>query len=206
MEPTIIQNPLADDCLRILRDKRTPPGIFRAVGRRLSLLLAAESGKLLRTRSEEVETPLESASCRKLAQGIVLVPILRAGLGMVEAFLELFPDAEIGHVGLERNEETAEAGSYYCKLPELGGKQVFLLDPMLATGGSLVMATDVVKGRGGEQLAAVAIIAAPEGVGKMRMVHADVPLILGALDRELDERKFIRPGLGDYGDRLMGTN
>ena len=206
MEPTIIQNPLADDCLRILRDKRTPPSIFRAVGRRLSLLLAAESGKLLRTRSEEVETPLESASCRKFAQGIVLVPILRAGLGMVEAFLELFPDAEIGHVGLERNEETAEAGSYYCKLPELGGKQVFLLDPMLATGGSLAMATDVVKARGGEHLAAVAIIAAPEGVEKMRTAHLDVSLILGALDRELDERKFIRPGLGDYGDRLMGTN
>ena len=205
MEPTILQNPIADDCLTTLRDKRTPPGAFRAAGRRLSLILAALAGKLMDTSTKDVETPLESVTGRFLAQGVVLVPILRAGLGMVDAFLELFPDAEIGHVGLERNEETAQAGSYYCKLPELGGKQVFLLDPMLATGGSLSLATDVVKARGGERLAAIAIIAAPEGVEKMRTAHVDVPLVLGALDRELDERKYIRPGLGDYGDRLMGT-
>ena len=206
MEPTILQNPIADDCLTTLRDKQTRPGAFRAAGRCLSLILAAEAGKLLGTQAQEVETPLELFTGRSLAQGVVLVPILRAGLGMVDAFLELFPNAEIGHVGLERNEETAQAGSYYCKLPELFGNQVFLLDPMLATGGSLAMATDVVKAKGGENLAAIAIIAAPEGVEKMHAAHSDVPLVLGALDRELDERKYIRPGLGDYGDRLMGTH
>jgi uracil phosphoribosyltransferase len=125
---------------------------------------------------------------------------------MVDAFLELLPDAEIGHVGLERNEQTAEAGSYYCKLPELVGKQVFLLDPMLATGGSLAMAANVVKSRGAKSLVGVSIIAAPEGIKKMSEDHSDIPLIIGVVDRELDTCKYIRPGLGDYGDRLMGTN
>jgi len=206
MELTALQNPLADDCLAVLRDHRTPAGAFRSAGRRISLLLAAEAGKCLSTRETQVKSPLESTVCHTLAQGVVLVPILRAGLGMVDAFLELLPDAEIGHVGLERNEQTAEAGSYYCKLPELVGKQVFLLDPMLATGGSLAMAANVVKSRGAQSLVAVSIIAAPEGVKKMSEDHSDIPLIIGMVDRELDNCKYIRPGLGDYGDRLMGTN
>jgi uracil phosphoribosyltransferase len=206
MELTALQNPLADDCLAVLRDHRTTAGAFRSAGRRISLLLAVEAGKHLSTKEAQVESPLESTACRMLAKGVVLVPILRAGLGMVDAFLELLPDAEIGHVGLERNEQTAEAGSYYCKLPELVGKQVFLLDPMLATGGSLAMAANVVKSRGAKSLVAVSIIAAPEGVKKMSEDHSDIPLIIGVVDRELDTSKYIRPGLGDYGDRLMGTN
>ncbi len=205
MEPTVLENALVEDCLARLRDCQTPLEEFRAAGRRISLLLAAEAGKLLDTAEVQVQTPLEVATCRKVARPVVLVPILRAGLGMADAFLELFPDAELGHVGLERHEATAEAASYYCKLPGLTGKQIYLLDPMLATGGSLSQAADLLKAKGAGKLAAISIIAAPEGVEKIQVNHPDMPLVLGAIDRELDASCYIRPGLGDYGDRLMGT-
>ena len=205
MEPAVLQNPLVEDCLATLRDRETPPHDFRAAGRRISLVLAAEAGKLLDTVEVQVQTPLETAACRQVTRPVVLVPVLRAGLGMVDAFLEIFPEAELGHVGLERDESTAEAASYYCKLPELEGKLVILLDPMLATGGSLAQAAGLLKSRGAGELAAVSIIAAPEGVEKVCAQHPGLRLVIGAVDRCLDENAYIRPGLGDYGDRLMGT-
>ena len=206
MEPIVIQNTLAEECLTLLRDRSTRPAQFRSAGRRIGLVLAVEAGKLLETLEVQVDTPLESTRCRTVASPVVLVPVLRAGLGLTDAFLELFPEAEVGHVGLERNEATAQADSYYCKLPQLAGKQVFLLDPMLATGGSLAQAVDLLKARGASSVVAACIIAAPEGIAHVRSRHPDLQLVLGAIDRELDSHHYIRPGLGDYGDRLMGTH
>ena len=205
MGPTILQNPLVEDCLATLRDRKSSMVAFRAASRRISFILATETGKFLETTEVTIETPLENTSCKKFSNSLVLVPILRAGLGMVDAFLEIFPEAELGHIGLERNETTAQPDSYYSKLPELAGKRVLLLDPMLATGGSLSHAVELLMSRGANQLTAISIIAAPEGVEKICTEHPDLQLVLGCVDRCLDENSFIRPGLGDYGDRLMGT-
>ena len=148
---------------------------------------------------------LDPSTGRVLARPLVVVPILRAGLGMVQPFLDVFPDVSVGYVGLERDHETAVARSYYCKLPPLAGARVIVVDPMLATGGSAAQALDVVKEAGARELTFVSIIASPEGVATVQERHPDVPVYTAAYDRALSAKKYILPGLGDFGDRLYGT-
>ncbi len=202
----VLTHPLAADALAALRDRGTPPDEFRRLARRVSLLLVAEATRDLTTRGEAVETPLETAPVRRLAQRIVAVPVLRAGLGMLDAFLELVPGAQVGYFGLERNEQTAVARRYYEKVPgDLGQAVVFLLDPMLATGGSAAMAVDGLLGLGAREVRLLSIVAAPEGVAHLESACPGARIWAAALDRELDARKYILPGLGDFGDRLYGT-
>lgn len=201
----ILDHPLAAHCLGHLRDRDTNPETFRFLTRRLTTLLAVEATRDLRTRRENVETPLEPAEVKTLDERLVVVPILRAGLGMLDAIVNLFPDVAVGYLGLERDEETAEASVYYQKLPTIEDRTVLLVDPMLATGGSACQALDAIEARSPGRIVLVCIVAAPEGVQAVRADHPDVEILTAALDRELDERKYIRPGLGDFGDRLYGT-
>jgi uracil phosphoribosyltransferase len=202
----VVGHPLVDDALTGLRDKATPCDEFRRLARRVSLLLAAEATRDLGLAESEIETPLERTAARKLASRVVAVPVLRAGLGMLDAFLELVPQAQVGYFGLERNEQTAVARRYYEKVPrDLGGALVFLLDPMLATGGSAVMAVDGLMGLGARQVRLLSIVAAPEGVEHLSQHVPNAVIFTAALDRELNDRKYILPGLGDFGDRLFGT-
>jgi uracil phosphoribosyltransferase len=206
MKLHVVTHPLVDDVLALLRDKRTPSTEFRRLAHRVSLLVAAEATRDLPTAESEVETPLETTRARRLAHRVVAVPVLRAGLGMLDAFLELVPSAQVGYFGLERNEKTAVARRYYEKVPkDLQDAVVYLLDPMLATGGSASAAMTELKHHGAQWIKFVGLIAAPEGVQLMLREHPEVPLHVASLDRELDENKFIRPGLGDAGDRLFGT-
>ena len=201
----LLSHPLGAHVLTHLRDKTTKPVLFRTLSYQISLLLALEATRDLATEGKSIETPLESFAGRVLATPLVIVPILRAGLGMVQPFQDNFPDVSVGYVGLERDHETAIARSYYCKLPPLVGKRVFVIDPMLATGGSAAQALDVVKAAGAKELGFICIVASPEGVARLGQTHPDVPVYAGALDRELNARKYILPGLGDFGDRLYGT-
>ena len=201
----LLQHPLASHLVTHLRDKTSKPAQFRTLAFRLSQLLAIEATRDLATASKHVETPLESTEGQVLAHPLVVVPILRAGLGMVEPFLEIFPDVSVGYIGLERDHETARAHSYYCKLPPLEGRRVFVVDPMLATGGSAVQALSAVKANGAADPHLICIVAAPEGVAEVERVHPSALIHAAALDRALDSRKYILPGLGDFGDRLYGT-
>jgi uracil phosphoribosyltransferase len=205
MPLTVIQHPLAAHVLTHLRDKTTKPALFRTLCHQITLLLALEATRDLATEEKEIATPLESVAGRVLARPLVIVPILRAGLGMVEPFLGLFPDVSVGYVGLERDHATAIAHSYYCKLPPLAGRRVLVIDPMLATGGSAVQTLEVVKAAGGTDVVLVCIVSAPEGVALVNQRHPEVPIFTAALDRELNAKKYILPGLGDFGDRLYGT-
>jgi uracil phosphoribosyltransferase len=200
-----LDHPLALHVLTHLRDKTTKPATFRRLCHHVSVMLALEATHDLATREVSIETPLETCKGSVLDRPLVLVPILRAGLGMVEIIVDLFPDVSIGYIGLERDHATARARSYYCKLPPLEGTRVLLVDPMLATGGSAVQAIDVIKQRGGREIRLLNVVAAPEGVRAVEEKHPDVPIIAGALDRGLNDRKYILPGLGDFGDRLYGT-
>jgi uracil phosphoribosyltransferase len=188
-----------------LRDRTTKPALFRTLSYQISLLLALEATRDLATVEKPIETPLESLNGRVLAKPLAVVPILRAGLGMVQPFTDVFPDVSVGYVGLERDHTTAIARSYYCKLPPLAGKRTIVVDPMLATGGSAAQALDVVKAAGATEIAFVCIVAAPEGVAVVEKSHPTVPIYAGAVDRELNAKKYILPGLGDFGDRLYGT-
>ncbi len=201
----VLQHPLGAHVLTHLRDKTTKPALFRTLSYQISLLLALEATRDLATEEKMIETPMETMTGRVLARQLVVVPILRAGLGMVQPFQDIFPDVSIGYVGLERDHTTAIARSYYCKLPPLDGKRVVVVDPMLATGGSAAQALDVVKAAGAKELVFVCIVASPEGVAKMEKSHPTVPIHAGALDRALNVKKYILPGLGDFGDRLYGT-
>lgn len=205
MALTILRHPLGMHVLTHLRDKSTKPALFRALTRQITLLLALEATRDLATQERTIHTPLEPTTGRVLAKPLALVPILRAGLAMVEPFLDLFPDSSVGYIGLERDHTTAVAHSYYCKLPSLRERRVLVVDPMLATGGSAVQTLDVVKAAGAEDLALVCIVAAPEGVALVEQRHPEAPIFTAALDRELNARKYILPGLGDFGDRLYGT-
>lgn len=205
MPLTVIQHSLAAHILTHLRDKTTKPALFRTLCHQITLLLALEATRDLATEEKEIVTPLESVRGRVLARPLAIVPILRAGLGMVEPFLGLFPDVSVGYVGLERDHATAIAHSYYCKLPPLAGRRVLVIDPMLATGGSAIQAIDVVKSAGGTDVVLVCIVSAPEGVALVAQRHPEVPIFTAALDRELNAKKYILPGLGDFGDRLYGT-
>ncbi len=202
---TVLDHPLAAHILTHLRDRTTKPATFRTLAYQVSLLLALEATRDLATREQPIDTPLERTNGTVLARGLVVVPILRAGLGMVQPFTDLFPDVSVGYVGLERDHETAVARRYYCKLPPLAGRRVLCVDPMLATGGSAAQALSILKKEGANELALVCIVSAPEGVAAVETAHPDVRIYAGALDRALDERKYILPGLGDFGDRLYGT-
>lgn len=206
MPLTVVEHPLVDDALARLRERTTPCDEFRRLARRVSVLLAAEATRDLPTVEREIETPLERTRVRRVGPRVVAVPVLRAGLGMLDAFLELLPQAEVGYFGLERNEETAVARRYYEKVPrDLARAVVFLLDPMLATGGSAAMAVDGLRGLGARGVRLLSIVAAPEGVAHLEQAAPDAHVFTAALDRELNDRKYILPGLGDFGDRLFGT-
>ena len=201
----LLSHPLGAHVLTHLRDKTTKPALFRTLSYQIGLLLALEATRDLATVEKKIETPLEPFAGRVLAKPLAIVPILRAGLGMVQPFLDIFPDTSVGYVGLERDHTTAIARSYYCKLPPLDGKRVLVVDPMLATGGSAVQAVGVVKAAGAKEIVFVCIVSSPEGVAALQAAHPEVPIHTGAIDRELNAKKYILPGLGDFGDRLSGT-
>jgi len=202
----VSQHPAVLHKLGILRDETTEPKKFREIVRELSWLLGYEALADARVRPLDVKTPMEAMKGAELADRIGLVPILRAGLGMVDAVAALFPNAGVGHIGLYRNEETLEPVSYYFKIPPLGADKVYLvLDPMLATGGSASAAIAKLKDSGARHIRLVSLVAAPAGVERMKRDHPDVPVFIAALDRELNEHGYILPGLGDAGDRLFGT-
>jgi uracil phosphoribosyltransferase len=202
----LVTHPLVHDALVSLRDKRTPPDHFRRAATRISVLLAAEALKDLPTQDVTVETPLGPAPGRTLGSDVVVVPVLRAGLGMLDAVLELVPGARVGHIGLQRDEMTAVASQYYSKLPpRLGSSHVLIIDPMLATGGSAVAGLDLLARAGATAIRMICIVAAPEGVSVVQQRHPNVEIYTPVVDRQLNEHKFIVPGLGDFGDRLYGT-
>ncbi|MEN9662041.1 MAG: uracil phosphoribosyltransferase [Verrucomicrobiota bacterium] len=202
----ILNHPLAVHAITHLRDATTKPATFRTLAYQLGLLLAVEATRELPLEDKPIQTPLEPHLGRVLShQPLVVVPILRAGLGMVQPFLDIFPDVSVGYVGLERDHATAEARHYYCKLPPLAGCRVFVVDPMLATGGSAAQALALVKQHGAVEPRLVCIVAAPEGVAEVERQHPGTVVHTATLDRELSSKKYILPGLGDFGDRLYGT-
>lgn len=201
----VLNHPLGEHILTHLRDRTTKPATFRTLAYQISLLLALEVTRDLATEDHAIDTPLEKTTGRVLAQPLAVIPILRAGLGMVQPFTDLFPDVSVGYVGLERDHFTAVARSYYQKLPPLAGKRVIAVDPMLATGGSAVQALDALLAEGATDLYLVCIVASPDGVRTVQTAHPTVPIFTAAIDRELSVRKYILPGLGDFGDRLYGT-
>lgn len=201
----VLDHPLASHLLAGLRDKDTEPDRFRQFARILTSLLILEATRDMRTREEQIVTPIESTAAQRLDQSLAVVPILRAGLGMLEPAVQLFPDVAVGYIGLERHEDTAVAHSYYSKLPNLRGKYTLCLDPMLATGGSAAQAISLIKTHAPATVVMVCVVAAPEGIAKMEESHPDVPIVTAAKDRCLNDRKYIVPGLGDFGDRLYGT-
>lgn len=208
MENVIIMNhPLIKHKISRLRDKQTGTNEFRALVEEIAMLMGYEALSDLPTKDVEVETPIETCMTPVIAgRKLAIVPILRAGLGMVSGITALVPTAKIGHIGLCRNEETHEPEEYYCKLPDpISERLIVVTDPMLATGGSAVEAVNFIKQHGGKNIKFLCIIAAPEGVERLHKVHPDVQLYVGCLDRELNEDAYICPGLGDCGDRIFGT-
>jgi uracil phosphoribosyltransferase len=202
----IVDHPLVHDALIQLRDVRTETEEFRRVANRISVLLVAEALRDLPTERASVETPIERAEGRRVARDVVVVPVLRAGLGMLDAVLELLPGARVGHIGLQRNESTAVASQYYARFPDnLPSAYVVLVDPMLATGGSAVAALGVLKAAGASNIRVVCIVAAPDGVALVERLHPDVDIYTPVIDKSLNAQKYIVPGLGDFGDRLYGT-
>jgi uracil phosphoribosyltransferase len=203
----VSRQPLVLLRLAQLRDRATGPRAFRQVVRELAQMLFFEASADLRLRPIAVQTPLAECTCHDLAEAVGLVPILRAGLGMAEAILDLVPTAQVWHLGLYRDHQTLKPVTYYNKLPPQPTLDLaFVLDPMLATGGSAVAAIDILKGWGLLRLKFLALIAAPEGVAVLRQAHPDVPIYLAALDSHLNADKYIVPGLGDAGDRQFGTS
>jgi uracil phosphoribosyltransferase len=189
-----------------LRDARTAPPAFRRAANRISVLLAAEALRDLPSSAATVTTPLGPADGRVVLTDVVVVPVLRAGLGMLDAVLELLPTARVGHIGLQRDEATAIASRYYSKLPpDLSQSHVLMIDPMLATGGSAVAAIDLIKAAGATAISMICIVSAPEGVSLLERAHPDVAVYTPVVDKQLNAHKFIVPGLGDFGDRLYGT-
>ena len=189
-----------------LRDVRTAPPAFRRAANRISVLLAVEALRDVPSTPEKVTTPLGPAEGRVVRGDVVVVPVLRAGLAMLDAVLDLLPAARVGHIGLQRDEATAIASTYYSKLPsDLDNSYVLMIDPMLATGGSAVAAIDLMKAAGARAIRMICIVAAPEGVALVERHHPDVSVYTPVVDRRLDARKYIVPGLGDFGDRLYGT-
>jgi len=203
---TVVDHPLAGHLLTGLRDATTAPERFRFLARRLATVLTLEATRDLGVRTTTVSTPLVQTSARVLDGEVVAVPILRAGLGLLDAVTELLPDVAVGYAGLERDEATLQPTSYYLKVPALEGRTVLLLDPMLATGGSASFAASLLKERGAVDVRLVCVVAAPEGVRRLATDHPDVAVVTAALDDGLNDVGYIVPGLGDFGDRLFGTS
>ena len=203
----VLDHPLIQHKLAILRSKDTPVKEFRELVGEIAGLMCYEATRNLPTKEVSVETPITTATCHMLAgKKMAIVPILRAGLGMVDSMVGLIPSAKIGHIGLYRDPETHKPVEYYCKLPDdIGNRQVFVVDPMLATGGSAIAAIDFLKQHGCKQIIMMNIIGCPEGVKAVTEAHPDVDIYLAALDEKLNERAYIVPGLGDAGDRIFGT-
>ena len=205
MSVTVVEHPLAQHLLLALRDETTSPALFRALTKRLTAVLMLEATRDLPVRAQTVSTPIEDAEGQVLAGPIVVVPILRAGLGMLEAVVELFPEVRVGYLGLERDEATFQPSEYYAKMPRMDDAVTYVLDPMLATGGSAEAAISSVKEAGATDVRMVSVVAAPEGVKALAEAHPDVDIVTASIDRELNEHAYIMPGLGDFGDRLFGT-
>jgi uracil phosphoribosyltransferase len=201
----VSKHPLVADSLRGLRDGTTDPEEFRVLARKAITLLLYEATADLPARPGKVRTPLAEADSLEISAEVVAIPVLRAGLGLLSPVLDLLPRVSVGYIGLERDEETAVARIYYNKLPRLAGKIPLLLDPMLATGGSAAQALDMIKAAGGRDTRMVCIVAAPEGVKVLEERHPEVDVYTAALDSHLNDRAYIVPGLGDFGDRLFGT-
>jgi uracil phosphoribosyltransferase len=205
-EVTIVDHPLLKRDLTLLRRTDTPPGLFRKTLSDAAAILAYESMRFLSVKEIHIETPLEATRGFAIDEDVVVVPILRAGLGMVDGFVRFVPEARIGHLGMYRDERTFQPVDYYTSVPDgLPSAHVFVVDPMLATGGSAVGAIEHLKARGGTRFTFVCLVAAPEGVEAMQTAHPDVRIVTATMDRELDENAYIRPGLGDAGDRIFGT-
>jgi uracil phosphoribosyltransferase len=204
MNLTVIDHPLARHYLTVLRNKDTEPQQFRAAAKGLTYSLVMEATKRLPLGRIEIETPMETTVGYTI-DDVVAVPVLRAGLGMLDAVLEMIPNVKVGFAGVARDEETAQPQEYYAKLPDLSDASVLICEPMLATGGSLSWAVDKVKGSGARSITALCVVTAPDGVKRMYENHPDVQIITAAHDRELNEHFYIVPGLGDMGDRLFGT-
>jgi uracil phosphoribosyltransferase len=203
----IIDHPLIKRDLSTLRDKKTNNHLFRSTLRRIAAVMAFEVTRDLKLKNVIVQTPLEKTKGYELAEDIVIVPVLRAGLGLIDGFLDCLPEAKVGHVGIYRNEKTLEPVDYYSKFPKsLGRSLVLLLDPMLATGGSGAAAITFLKRKGAKRIRFVSLLAAPEGVRKVTSAHPDVKVFSAVLDRKLNAHGYILPGLGDAGDRIFGTD
>jgi len=203
---TLVDHPLLKRDLTILRRKETPHGQFRKTVSDAAAILAYEAMRDIETRETPIETPLEPTTGYEVAADVIVVPIMRAGLGMVDGFVRFVPEARVGHLGMQRDEETHDPVDYYSNVPDgIEAAHVFVVDPMLATGGSASFAIEHLKSQGGTQFTFACLVAAPEGVEHLQNEHPDVPIVAATLDRELDANAFIRPGLGDAGDRIFGT-
>ena len=204
---TVMDHPLIQHKIGIMRRVETGSKDFRTLVSEVAMLECYEATRDLELQDVEIETPICKTTVKELkGKKLAVVPILRAGLGMVDGMLEMIPAAKVGHIGLYRDPETAEPVEYYCKLPaDCAKREVFVVDPMLATGGSAVDAIRMIKEKGVTHIHFMCIIAAPEGVKRLQEAHPDVDIIVGALDEQLNEHKYIVPGLGDAGDRIFGT-
>lgn len=202
----IVDHPILKRDLTILRKKETPHGLFRQVISDAAAILAYEALRDIRLKESFIETPLEFTTGYEIAEEIWIVPILRAGLGLVDGFTRFIPEARVGHIGLYRDEKTHQPIDYYLNLPpNIENAHIYLVDPMLATGGSAVDAIGTLKAKGANKIRFVCLVAAPEGIAAIQLAHPDVPIITATVDRELNENKYICPGLGDAGDRIFGT-
>lgn len=202
----ILKHPLIEHKLAHLRNRESDNKLFRETLKELSYLMVYEITRDLKLKDVRVETPLQPCICRHISEQVLLVPVLRAGLGMVDGILNLIPTAKVGHIGLYRDEETLQPKEYYFKIPpDAQDMRTFLLDPMLATGGSLSYAVNLLKGRGIRNITVVSIIAAPKGLETLQKDHPDVKIYSAMLDEKLNDRGYILPGLGDCGDRIFGT-
>ncbi len=204
---TVMDHPLIQHKIGIMRDKHTSTKEFRALVAEIAMLIYYEASRNLPLADKEIETPLVKTTVKEIAgKKLCVVPILRAGLHMADGILNLTPNAKVGHIGLYRNEETLEPVEYFCKLPsDAADREIFVVDPMLATGGSAIAAIDLLKKRGIKKIRFLCLIAAPEGIEKLQEAHPDVNIFVGAKDERLNEKGYILPGLGDAGDRIYGT-
>ena len=204
---TLIKSPFLEYKLTILRNKRTKNSLFRQTMNEISYLIAAEVLKHIKFKKIKIQTPIQNTSGREISSPLIIVPILRAGLGLVEGFVKFLPNVEKGHIGLYRDEQTYQPVEYLCKLPKVSNKTILVLDPMLATGNSSSAAIDLIKERGVKvkNIKLVSLLAAPEGIKNIRKNHKDLHIFTCSLDKGLNKKKYIVPGLGDAGDRYMGT-
>ena len=204
---TLIKSPFLEYKLTILRNKRTKNSLFRQTMNEISYLIAAEVLKHIKFKKIKIQTPIQNTSGNEISNPIIIIPILRAGLGLVEGFVKFLPNVEKGHIGLYRDEQTYQPVEYLCKLPKVNNKTILVLDPMLATGNSSSAAIDLIKERGVKvkNIKLVSLLAAPEGIKNIRKNHKDLHIFTCSLDKGLNKKKYIVPGLGDAGDRYMGT-